>query len=127
MGAEREDTDPTPLKGGTEPGLGPKRPNGAAGVSTPAVEEPAPVDFDALHAALGDLPQPTGSMPPKAAADSEGRSSATYASARPHTIPPTHEPSDLDAPPVIVASEDTATVPTAPPKMTMPLSAAIAA
>src|SRR5688572_11641564 len=104
MGAEREDTDPTPLKGGTEPGLGPKRSNGAAsGVEPSKNQEPAPVDFDALHAALGDLPQPTGSVPPKLAGDSEGRSSATYSSARPHTIPPTHEPPDLDAPAVIVS------------------------
>ncbi len=114
-----EDTDPTPLKGGTEPGLGPKRPNGAA---APVKEEPAPVDFDALNAALGDLPQPKASIPPKAASESEGRSSATYASARPHTIPPAHEPSDLDAPAVIVATDDT--VPSAPPKMTTPLAAA---
>jgi hypothetical protein len=126
MGVEREDTDPSPAKGGTEPGLGPKRANGAASAGAPTADEPAPVDFDALHAALGDLPQP-GSMPSKPpVSDSEGRSSATYASARPHTIPPTHQPSDLDAPPVIVAAEDTATVPSAPPKMTMPLSAAIA-
>jgi len=55
--------------------------------------------------------------------ESSGRSSATYASARPHTIPPTRAPQeDPNAPAVIVAT-DTDTVPSAPPQMTVPLAA----
>ncbi len=67
MGAEREDTDPTARdskqSGGrgaaTEPGLGPPSTpalarSAAADPHEAADEEPAPVDFDALHAALGD-------------------------------------------------------------------------
>lgn len=133
MGAEREreDTDPT-SKSGTEPGLGPgSDPNTAATVED---ELPPPVDFDALHAALGD-PLDLDDLPPAAheiergpeprVGDSSGRSSATYASARPHTIPPTRAPSeDLNAPAVIVASEALDTVPTAAPKMTMPVRGA---
>lgn len=145
MGAEREDTDPNPKRVGTEPGLG--RPSsGQTAAATPQPEEdngPPPVDFDALHAALGDpldydeLPSgpavEKGSSEPddlldslEAApgeahgGDSSGRSSATYASSRPHTIPPTRAPNeDLNAPPVIVATDDT--VPSAPPQMTVPL------
>src|SRR2546423_1864654 len=56
MGAEREDTDPTPQKGGTEPGIGP--PSAANGSSPAAPTEPEPVDFDALHAALGAVEEP---------------------------------------------------------------------
>jgi len=107
-------------------------------------EGPPPVDFDALHAALGDpldydelpsgpavekgLDEPDDlldsleSAPGKVrGGESSGRSSATYASSRPHTIPPTRAPNeDLNAPPVIVASDDT--VPSAPPQqMTVPL------
>ena len=147
MGAEREDTDPR--RAGTEPGLG-KKPASATVESglTPAAtvsEDHGPVDFDALHAALGD-PLDFEELPPAATeigapghggesddlldgldparekpervGESSGRSSATYASARPHTIPPSYSPSeDLNAPPVIVASEDT--VPSAPPQMTV--------
>jgi hypothetical protein len=157
MGAEREDTDPSPKRTGTEPGLGKSSMTKAvaapppAPVSVPVIEEeaPPPVDFDALHAALGDPidyeelePEPHGASPapnappvpkppptptPRGSAkvvpsgDSSGRSSATYASARPHTIPPTRNPTeDLNAPAVIVASDDT--VPSAPPKMTVPMS-----
>lgn len=56
------------------------------------------------------------------AADSEGRSSATYSSARPHTIPPSVVPNeDINAPAVIVASDET--IPSGPPaQMTMPMS-----
>ena len=80
------------------------------------------VDFDALNAALGALPPPpTPSSPNLGAADSEGRSSATYSSARPHTIPPSHAPNeDLNAPAVIVQVDET--IPTGPPvQMTMPM------
>ncbi|HSO36224.1 MAG TPA: hypothetical protein VLT33_27040, partial [Labilithrix sp.] len=52
--------------------------------------------------------------------ESSGATNAAYASARPHTIPPSYTPvSDLNAPPVIVATEDT--VPSAPPNMTVPV------
>jgi hypothetical protein len=157
MGAEREDTDPTAKRTGTEPGLGKgavAKPAAAASARAPTVEEddaPPPVDFDALHAALGDPLDyvemgsgpalekgnetddlldglepaneevPTG--PGVRVGESSGRSSATYASARPHTIPPTRAPiEDPNAPAVIVAT-DTDTVPTAPPQMTVPLAA----
>ena len=159
MGAEREDTDPTASRSGTEPGLGKASgPTPAAAAAAPppppppVVEDdgPPPVDFDALHAALGDpldyeemgagpalekgSPSedlldgieggdelPTG--PGVRVGESSGRSSATYASARPHTIPPTRAPiEDPNAPAVIVAT-DTDTVPSAPPQMTVPLAA----
>ena len=89
----------------------------------PRVEDdgqPDVVDFDALNAALGALPPPSSSTP--MAADSEGRSSATYSSARPHTIPPSVVPNeDINAPAVIVASDET--IPSGPPaQMTMPMS-----
>lgn len=86
-------------------------------------DAPAPdvVDFDALHAALGELPAaPTSSSP--TVGESQGRSSATYSSARPHTIPPTRAPAAdrLNQPAVIVQTDDT--VPTGPPqKMTIPM------
>ncbi len=95
---------------------------------------PPPVDFDALHAALGD-PMDLEEPPPAAhevertsapkQADSSGRSSATYASARPHTIPPTRAPAeDIHAPAVIVAPDTNDTVPSSAPKMTMPVRGA---
>jgi hypothetical protein len=159
MGAEREDTDPTASRAATEPGLG----KGATSGATPAAaataaptqtiedDAPPPVDFDALHAALGDPldyhDMPSGPALEKAhevdpgvdhdgraqgaahpggaerIGESSGRSSATYASARPHTIPPTRATTeDPNAPAVIVASE-TDTVPSAPPQMTVPLAA----
>lgn len=144
MGAEREDTDPHPQRGGAP----------AAAADT-LEEEPAPVDFDALHAALGDPldyeEMPSGPALEKGVTgeaddlldgleaslaagqggggkallvgESSGRSSATYASARPRTIPPTRAPvEDPNAPAVIVATDDT--VPTAPPQMTVPLAPA---
>jgi hypothetical protein len=74
------------------------------------------VDFDALNAALGaatDAPVPV--IP-----ESEGRSSATYASARPHAIPATRGPVAIpDEPAVIVQADDT--VQSGPPNMTVPL------
>jgi hypothetical protein len=88
------------------------------------------VDFDALHAALGapthldDLtptPLPVAKTGPQHVGESQGRSSATYSSTRPHTIPPTRAPSeDPDMPAVIVHADDT--VPTAPPVMTAPFA-----
>jgi hypothetical protein len=156
MGAEREDTDPTASRAGTEPGLGKGAGAGAVSGATPAAaaptiedDAPPPVDFDALHAALGDpldyQEMPSGPALEKGSEDegsgvdhdagaehaghaervgeSSGRSSATYASARPHTIPPTRATTeDPNAPAVIVAS-DTDTVPSAPPHMTVPLAA----
>jgi hypothetical protein len=157
MGAEREDTDPTANRVGTEPGLGKSSGATAAATTTRTTTEdeaPPPVDFDALHAALGDPldyeempsgpalerghgeadaddlldslePAVDGAAHGKAlrVGESSGRSSATYASARPHTIPPTRAPAeDPNAPAVIVANE-TDTVPTAPPQMTVPLAA----
>ena len=148
MGAEREDTDPNPKRVGTEPGLG--KASGASPAAAASVPDDvaAPVDFDALHAALGDpvdyeelssgpavekgsddlLDSLEADGPAKPhvlrVGESSGQSSATYSSARPRTIPPTRAPvEDLNAPAVIVAS-DTDTVPTAPPKMTMPLKPA---
>jgi hypothetical protein len=96
--------------------------------------EPAPVDFDALHAALGDgsreaaphapVPPPPAPVVKVAVAESQGRSSATYASARPHAVPAAHVATDLGAPAVIVADDDT--VPGAPPQMTAPLTSPMA-
>jgi hypothetical protein len=79
---------------------------------------PEVVDFDALNAALGGAVD--GASP--ASPDSEGRSSATYASARPHAIPATRAPMTVpDEPAVIVQGEDTPRV--GPPRMTAPLGA----
>lgn len=115
MGGEREDTDASPTRG-TDQGSKNAR-------SAEATTEPAPVDFDALHAALGDLPRVddrASSSSHKAAADSHGRSNAAYASAKPHPIPTSKAPQDdPDAPAVIIAVDDT--IPVAPPKMTVPL------
>lgn len=139
MGAERPsslshqekiDASSARKKRNTDPGVGPPSGEGAvvpAHVSVSQDDEtPAPdvVDFDALHAALGDLPPPPTSSSPSIG-ESQGRSSATYSSARPHTIPPTRAPiaDELNAPPVIVQTEDT--VPTGPPQqMTVPMSGA---
>jgi hypothetical protein len=151
MGAEREDTDPSHKRAGTEPGLG-KASGASPAAAAVTVEDdaPPPVDFDALHAALGD-PVEYDELSSGPAVDqgddsdelldgieasaespndhgaglseSSGRSSATYSSARPRTIPPTRAPvEDPNAPAVIVAS-DTDTVPSAPPQMTVPLKA----
>lgn len=149
MGAEREDTDPTAKRNGTEPGLG-KASAGKPGAPSAPDDAPPPVDFDALHAALGDpldyvemgsgpalekgnpsddllddleAAEELATGPGLRIGESSGRSSATYASARPHTIPPTRAPiEDPNAPAVIVAT-DTDTVPSAPPNMTVPLAA----
>jgi|GEM_PF-3157730 len=137
MASQREDTDPTSSsRVGNEPGLGASKPQSGA-----ANTEPEAVDFDALHAALGD-PLEFHDLPPEGEGSgaegaehgvdeegylsaSDGRPSAHYASARPHTIPPTRAPvEDLNAPAVIVATEDT--VPTAPPQMTVPMKAPVA-
>ncbi len=129
MGEGREDTD-LRRRAGTEPGLGAggAPASGHAPVGTAAVEDgPEAVDFDALHAALGD-PLELDELPPAAiegdeerVGESSGATNAAYASARPRTIPPSYAPvEDLNAPPVIVASEDT--VPSAPPNMTVPVA-----
>jgi hypothetical protein len=179
MGAERKDTDPTANRADTAPGLGPG--SGKATAASDADDDaPELVDFDALHAALGDpidyeeMPSgpalekgvadtddleievepatvkasPVKAAPAKASpvkavsgkaapgkpasgkgvrgGESSGQSSATYASARPHTIPPTRAPNeDLNAPAVIVAIDETATVPTAAPKMTVQMKGGI--
>jgi hypothetical protein len=107
MGAER----PTGVPEGEEPSS--KADEGAADV----------VDFDALHAALGELPPPPTSSRPMLS-ESQGRMNATYASVRPHKIPSTRPPSvGLNVPRVIVAPEDL--IPPVPPqKKTMPLAGA---
>jgi hypothetical protein len=84
---------------------------------------PEVVDFDALNAALGaPPPAPTPAPSTPRVTDSEGRSSATYASARPHAIPATRPPQeDPNAPAVIISADDT--VQTGPPaQMTVPLA-----
>ncbi len=92
--------------------MGAERPGGVnerRDGDAPASEGEAPadvVDFDALHAALGDLPPPPTSSSPMLS-ESQGRANATYASARPHAIPSTRPPAVLNAPAVIVAPEDT--------------------
>jgi len=104
-------------------------------VGTTDVDGPEAVDFDALHAALGD-PLELDELPPAAiegedeellegveerVGESSGATNAAYASTRPRTIPRSYAPNeDLNAPPVIVASEDT--VPSAPPNMTVPVA-----
>ena len=132
MGAQREDTDPNPKRGGTEPGLGAV--SGQAPAAPGPANAPVAVDFDALHAALGDPLELDELSAPVTEAngdrseelpdgldergDSSGRTNAQYASTRPHTIPPSYTPNeDPNAPAVIVASEDT--VPSAPPQMTV--------
>jgi hypothetical protein len=153
MGAEREDSDSRVKRPSTEPGLGapPSARSGETPAAAPDDADAGAVDFDALHAALGDPleldelppvsssrgvpeapaapPAPPAQPPPRvksspALAESSGRSSATYASARPRTIPPTRAPvEDPNVPPVIVASDDT--VPGAPPAaMTVPMARA---
>jgi hypothetical protein len=93
---------------------------------------PEVVDFDALHAALGELPPPPTSSNPviveaparPAVTDSHGRSSATYASARPHVIPQARlpAPGEQNEPAVIVRADDT--IQTGPPQMTIPMGSA---
>jgi hypothetical protein len=78
------------------------------------------VDFDALHAALGDLPPPATSS--SVIGESQGQSSATYASARPHTIPPTRPPvDDVNVPAVIVAEAALDAAHSPAPQVTMPM------
>ncbi|MBX3228141.1 MAG: hypothetical protein KIT84_27050 [Labilithrix sp.] len=81
------------------------------------------VDFDALHAALGDIPPPpTSSTPALAEATSGGKNNAQYSSARPHTIPPTRAPAvDMNAPSIVIADD---VPPTSQPNM--PAAAAAA-
>src|SRR3954469_16308323 len=75
------------------------------------------VDFNALHAALGDLPPPPTSSTPNVggAATSDGKNNAQYASARPHTIPPTRAPLvDMNAPSIVVSDDFTGPAPQMP-------------
>lgn len=67
-------------------------------------------------------PEAPGSARQRAAAvaESQGRSSATYASAQPHAIPQTRVPRDLGEVPAVIVAEDT--VPGPPPKMTVPMA-----
>jgi hypothetical protein len=83
---------------------------------------PGVVDFNALHAALGELPP--APQPSASAAESQGRTNATYASTRPHAIPHTRPPvAAVDTPAVIIQTDDT--VPTGPPiQMTVPMAGA---
>lgn len=90
------------------------------------------VDFNALHAALGDLPPPpTSSTPNIGAATSDGKNNATYASARPHTIPPTRAPAtDINAPSIVVADDpppptSVPNMPVASAQMTIPMGSPI--
>lgn len=128
MGAQREDTDPV-LAHATEPGIGPLgERHGRDDSDDGTYEEPtAPArpsrrgDFDALNAALD--PAPTKTREPTA--DSGGRSSATYASSRPHALPKPHHTNTGDVPAVIVDADIPSpleTIPSAPPAMTVPLA-----
>jgi hypothetical protein len=95
--AEREDRDdgrqPEPI---TEPNGIPALPQ----VSNGQVGDV--VDFDALNAALGASAVAAAKVSRPVVADSAGRSSATYASARPHTIPKSKFVPDPNVPAVIV-------------------------
>jgi hypothetical protein len=157
MGVEQEDSDPSSSVP-TDPGIGrtagvapaghappmPERRGASNGVRPPppsgrARAAAAPVDFDALHAALGAPPAPdeprrrAASRPaideaPTPAAprvgESKGEHSARYASARPHRLPPIHVPAERpDIPAVIVTSDDT--VPSGAPQMTVPMGAPV--
>lgn len=125
MGVERKGNNvgSTRSKQATDPGLGTPssgRTGVARSVSTDDPKGPSDVvDFNALHAALGHVPTPSAAS--SSEGESRGKSNATYASARPHTIPPTRPPADdPNAPAVIVQVDDT--VPSGPPKqMTVPL------
>ena len=79
---------------------------------------PEVVDFDALNAALGGAHEVPAPVPP--IADSEGRSSATYASARPHAIPATRGPVEIPHEPAVIVQTDD-TIQSGPPNMTVPL------
>lgn len=64
------------------------------------------VDFNALHAALGDLPPAPPSSSSPSISESQGKNSATYSSSRPHTIPPTRAPvADPNAPSIVIADD----------------------
>ena len=83
--------------------------------------DPSAVDFDALHAALGEgsreaaphgahpsHPAPAAKSARPVAADSQGRSNATYASTDAKAPPAAHHDADLAAPAVIVAQDEPA-------------------
>lgn len=142
MIAQSGDTAPPPPEL-APPGFGPPAIEIMPGHAPVPVADPTPVDFDALHAALGEgsreaappvaTPQvapatATATATAKAArpvaADSQGRSNATYASSRAQAPPAAHVDADLQAPAVIIAQEDT--VPAAAPQMTTPMAPAMA-
>lgn len=117
------DTDPT----------GKGRPEGSSAEASREVDGPAPVDFDALHAALGsmpppevssspDLPQPRGLTLERAPSESMGRSSATYASASPRAVPKAHVANEAPDIPAVIVQHTEETVPAPPPKMTVPMA-----
>jgi hypothetical protein len=83
------------------------------------------VDFNALHAALGELP-PAASPSAPNVGESHGRSNATYSSSRPHSIPATRAPNDdPNAPAVIVKTDANDTITSgAPQQMTVPMTGA---
>jgi hypothetical protein len=142
MPGEREDTDPYPVRGGNEPELKAEE------------NSPPPVDFDALHAALGDpLDYEEMSSGPAlekgepgeaddlldgleaalghagrgrapASADSSGRLSATYASSGPRAIPPTRAPHEDPGAPAVIVAADNHAPSAAPQQMTVPLAPA---
>lgn len=104
MGVERDDTDPGEV--GTDSDRGGPSDEG---------QPPPLVDFDALHAALGDpadfeqeveLEDDPGEA---GVGESQGQAMAAYASAKPHAIPKAHTfAEDPNAPAVIVDVDDDA-------------------
>lgn len=103
MGAEREGTDAGSSRKRRNPEGNDVSDGDGGSPSTPEV-----VDFNALHAALGELPPPSSpSNPSMSVAESLGRSSATYASSRPHAIPQTRPPAaDERAEPAVIVQHD---------------------
>ncbi len=93
----------------------PRRPT-APGVGPPPPPPTPPSPSSARKVAAAPTPTP-------AVAESQGRSSATYASAQPHVIPQTRAPKDLGDVPAVIVAEDT--VPGPPPKMTVPMGAPV--
>ena len=62
---------------------------------------------------------------PEGLAESSGRSSATYASVRPRAVPKAHEIVEDPATPAVIVRHPEDTVPSAPPKMTVPLTGSL--
>lgn len=132
MGPERRESDTGSTGGAQAPGSGgvADAPDGqpAEGDTAESVDV---VDFDALHAALGDLaapPAPPAAPSSPSSGESKGQSSAMYASVRPHVIPKAYSPSeDPNAPAVIVETDAIAPEPGGSPanKMTLPMPGAL--